>query len=134
MVRCYVSGTRVAGFGAQYVTALAPPEHGRAAPRLYSGPGDERFQRLRRQLEGDWIPRLTDLLGLEPDELPVIWDADFLLGPKDDAGEDTYVRCESTASAVSPIPNEAHDALAATMLRRLGIDDLAHSRVWLLRR
>lgn len=134
MVRCYVSGTRVAGLGAQYVTALAPPEHGRAAPRHYSGPGDERFQRLRRQLEGDWIPRMTDLLGLESDELPVIWDADFLLGPKDDAGEDAYVLCEINASSVYPIPNEAHDALAATMLRRLGIDDLAHSRVLLLRR
>ncbi len=119
MIRCYVSGTRVAGFGAQYVTALAPPEHGRAPPRLYSGPDDERFQRLRRQLEADWIPRMTDLLGLAPDDLPVVWDADFLLGAKDAAGEDTYVLCEINASSVYSIPDEAHDALAATTLRRL---------------
>ena len=119
MVRCYVSGSRVAGFGAQYVTALASPEHGRAAPRLYSGPEDGRFQRLRRQLEDDWIPRMTDLLGIEPDELPVVWDADFLLGEKDAAGEDGYVLCEINASSVYPIPDEAHDALAATTLWRL---------------
>jgi hypothetical protein len=119
MVRCYVSGTRAAGFGAQYVTALAPPEHGRATPRLYSGPEDERFQRLRRQLERVWILQMTDLLGLEPDDLPVIWDADFLLGPKDASGEDTYVLCEINASSVFPIPDKAPEAVAATMLRRL---------------
>jgi hypothetical protein len=119
MIRCYVSGTRVAGFGAQYVTALAPPEHGQAPPRLYSGPEDERFQRLRRLLERDWIPEMAGLLGLEADDLPAIWDADFLLGPKDAGGEDTYVLCEINANSVFPVPNEARDALAASTLRRL---------------
>ncbi|WP_336489456.1 Cj0069 family protein [Methylobacterium nigriterrae] len=119
MVRCYVSGTRVAGFGAQHVTALASPEHGRAPPRLYSGPDDGRFQRLRDLLERDWIPEMANLLRLEPDDLPVIWDADFLLGRKNAAGEDSYVLCEINASSVYPIPDEAHDALAATTLRRL---------------
>ena len=131
MVRCYVSGTRVAGFGAQHVTALAPPEHGRATPRLYSGPEDGRFQRLRGLMEAGWIPRMTGLLGLEPDELPVVWDADFLLGPKDASSEDTYVLCEINASSVYPIPDEAHDTLAATTLRRLaeGRDRCAERRV-----
>jgi hypothetical protein len=119
MVRCYVSGSRVAGFGVQHVTALASPEHGRAPPRLYTGPGDARFQRLRRQLEGHWIPQMTDLLGMRPDELPVVWDADFLLGPKDAAGADTYVLCEINVSSVFPAPDEAPDALAATLMRRL---------------
>ncbi|MEA1834931.1 Cj0069 family protein, partial [Methylobacterium durans] len=119
MVRCYVSGTRVVGFGAQYVTALAPPEHGRAPPRLYSGPDDERFQRLRGLMEADWIPQMTAFLGLKPDDLPIIWDADFLLGPKDTAGEDTHVLCEINASSVFPIPDEAPDALTATTMRRL---------------
>jgi len=119
MVRCYVSGTRVAGFGAQYVTALAPPEHGRAPPRLYSRPDDARFQRLRGLMEAEWIPEMMRLLGLAPDELPVVWDADFLLGPRDAAGEDNYVLCEINASSVYPIPEDAHDALAATLLRRL---------------
>ena len=119
MVRCYVSGTRVAGFGSQFVTALAPPEHGRAPPRLYSGPYDERFRRLRSLMEAVWIPEMAERLGLRPDDLPVVWDADFLLGPRDAAGEDTYVLCEINASSVYPIPDEAHAALAATTLRRL---------------
>ena len=119
MIRCYVSGTRVAGFGAQHVTALAPPEHGRAPPRLYSGPEDERFQRLRGLMEAKWIPEMASRLGLGLNDLPVVWDADFLLGPRDAAGEDTYVLCEINASSVYPIPDEAHGALAATTLRRL---------------
>uniref|UniRef100_UPI002020A138 Cj0069 family protein n=2 Tax=Pseudomonadota TaxID=1224 RepID=UPI002020A138 len=56
---------------------------------------------------------------LGPNDLPVIWDADFLLGPKDAAGQDTYVLCEINASSVFPMPDEAPDALAATTLRRL---------------
>ena len=100
MIRCYVSGERVAGFGTQYVTALASPEHGRAAPRLYSGPEDGRFQRLRGVMEAEWIPQMAARIGLEPDELPIIWDADFLLGPRDAGGKDTYVLCEINASSV----------------------------------
>jgi hypothetical protein len=134
MVRCYVSGDRAAGFGHQLVTALAPPEAGPAPRRLYSGPDDTRFLRLRGLMEAGWVPEMAERLGLRPDGLPVIWDADFLLGPKDAAGEDTYVLCEINASSVYPIPDKAHDVLAATMLRRLGMNDLAHSRVWPLLR
>ncbi|MGY2052713.1 Cj0069 family protein [Methylobacterium sp. JK268] len=119
MVRCYVSGTRVAGFGTQYVTALASPDHERAPPRLYSGPEDARFQRLRALMEVKWIPEMAARLGLREDDLPVVWDADFLLGTKDAAGEDSYVLCEINASSVYPISEEAHDVLAATTLRLL---------------
>jgi len=119
MVRCYVSGDRVAGFGHQLVTALAPPEAGPPPRRLYSGPDDTRFQRLRGLMERAWVPGMAERLGLRPDDLPVVWDADFLLGPTNAAGEDTYVLCEINASSVYPIPEEAHDALASTTLRRL---------------
>jgi hypothetical protein len=119
MIRCYVSADRVAGFGHQLVRALAPPEAGPAPPRLYSGPDDERFQRLRALLERTWIPQMTQRLDLGPNDLPVIWDADFLLGPKDAAGQDTYVLCEINASSVFPIPDEAPDVLAVTTLHRL---------------
>jgi hypothetical protein len=119
MIRCYLSGDRVAGFGHQLVRALAPPEAGPAGPRLYSGPDDARFQRLRALLEQDWVPQMARLLGIDPDALPVIWDADFLLGPKTPAGEDTYVLCEINVSSVFPIPDEAPDALAKTVLKRL---------------
>jgi hypothetical protein len=119
MIRCYVSGDRVAGFGHQLVRALAPPETGPAPPRLYSGSDDRQFQHLRGLMEREWIPQLTEILGLELDALPVIWDADFLLGPSSSDGEDTYVLCEINACSVFPIPDEAPEALAATTFRRL---------------
>jgi hypothetical protein len=122
MIRCYVSGQRVAGFGHQMVRALAPPEAGPAGHRLYSGPTDPRFQELKAVLERDWIPHMAELLALSPNELPVIWDADFLLGPKNAAGQDSFVLCEINASSVFPIPDEAPDAIAATLLDRLARD------------
>lgn len=119
MVRCYMTGDRVAGFGHQLVRALAPPEAGPAGPRLYSGPDDSRFQRLRASMERDWAPGLAQRLGIDPSDLPVIWDADFLLGSRTAAGEDTYVLCEINANSVFPIPEEAPELLARTLRNRL---------------
>jgi hypothetical protein len=119
MIRCYVSGRRVAGFGHQMVRALAPAEAGPAGRRLYSGPSDSRFQDLKAILERDWIPQMADLLALSLDDLPVIWDADFLLGALTAAGQDSYVLCEINASSVFPIPDEAPEAIAATLLDRV---------------
>lgn len=120
MVRCYVSGDRVAGFGRQRVRALAPPEAGPFGPRLYSGPDDPRFQSLRRKMEREWTPGLCRVLGLAPDDLPVIWDADFLLGERTADGEDRYVLCEINASSVFPIPDEAPAAMARPLAAKLG--------------
>ena len=72
--------------------------HGAEAPE---------FQALRRALEDDWIPGMQKLLDVPTDRLPVIWDADFLLGPKTTAGEDTWVLCEINVSAVFPFPDQA---------------------------
>ncbi|MBW8815973.1 MAG: Cj0069 family protein [Caulobacterales bacterium] len=118
MVRCYMAGGRCAGFGRQKVRMLAPADapHG---PRLYSGPDDPRFQPLRRLMEGEWTPQLCRALNLAPDDLPLIWDADFLLGPPDAAGADSYVLCEINASSVSPMPDEAPVAIAAALAARL---------------
>lgn len=119
MVRCYLSGDQVVGFGHQLVRALAPPEAGPAGPRLYSGPDDPRFQRLRNMLEQEWVPQMAHLLEIDLDALPVIWDADFLLGPPTSGGSDTYVLCEINISSVFPVPDEAPDGLAKTVLQRL---------------
>lgn len=121
MIRCYMAGDRVAGFGAQRVRALMPPGT-EAQPRLYSGPNDPRFQHLKTLMEEAWTPALRRILGLGSDELPAIWDADFLLGPQDEAGADSFVLCEINASSVFPIPDEAPAALASTLVRRLARD------------
>jgi hypothetical protein len=71
-------------------------------------------------MERDWTPALCGLLGIEPRDLPVIWDADFLPGERTAAGEDSYVLCEINASSVFPIPDEAPAAIARTLAEKLG--------------
>ncbi|HXH21082.1 MAG TPA: Cj0069 family protein [Dehalococcoidia bacterium] len=117
MIRCYQVNDRVAGFGHQFVTALLPPPPGSyeasaAPPRLYYGPEKPEFQDLKSKLESGWIDEMRRLCGLTAEELPAIWDADFLLGPRTASGEDTYVLCEINISSVFPVPDECFAPLA----------------------
>ena len=70
-------------------------------------------------MEREWVPQLCRELSLDADSLPVIWDADFLYGPKTPSGDDTYVLCEINVSAVYPFPDEALQPLAQEMRTRL---------------
>jgi hypothetical protein len=70
-------------------------------------------------MEGDWTPGMARCLEIEMSDLPVIRDADFLLGPKTADGQDTNVLCEINVRSVFPIPDEAPDALAETLIGRL---------------
>ena len=81
----------------------APPP----GPRLYYPPTKPEFQSLKGKLEREWLPAAQELLEIETDRLPILWDCDFLLGPKDKNGEDTYVLCEINVSSVSPYPESA---------------------------
>jgi len=118
MVRCYLVQDRVAGFGHQMVTALLPPPPGQTAPpapppRLYYGPDKPEFQSLKARLETEWLPAMLEVLRLDARDLPAIWDADFLYGPRTPSGEDTWVLCETNISAVLPFPDAALAPLAA---------------------
>ena len=62
---------------------------------------------------------MMQLLGISREEMPVIWDADFLYGPRSTAGEDTYVLCEINVSSVMPIPEQAPAAIARLAKERL---------------
>jgi hypothetical protein len=62
---------------------------------------------------------MQEIVGVEAASLPVLWDADFLYGPKDEAGEDTYVLCEINVSAVYPFPEQAPGKLAQAVAARL---------------
>jgi hypothetical protein len=55
---------------------------------------------------------LAKLLELDRRDLPVIWDADFLYGPRTAAGENSYVLCEINVSSVFPIPDQAPEEIA----------------------
>jgi hypothetical protein len=59
------------------------------------------------------------LLDIASEQLPVIWDCDFLLGPKNAAGEDSYVLCEINVSSVSPFPDSALAPMAEAVLARI---------------
>jgi len=125
MVRAYLVGDRLAGFGHQAVNALYPATAGAAAPlpgpRLYSGPDDPRFQVLRDRLERDWVRMLRAATGVAREALPLLWDADFLPGEKQADG-DSYVLCEVNVSSVSPFPESSIAPLVAAVRHRLGLD------------
>jgi hypothetical protein len=121
VVRCYMAGDRCAGFGHQKVKALvdAPAARAAAGPRLYVANDDARFRRLRGLMEEEWTPQLVSRLDIAPRDLPMIWDADFMLGPAAADGTDSYVLGEINVSSVFPIPDAAPAAIARRVADRL---------------
>jgi hypothetical protein len=130
MIRCYMGADKVVGFGHQFIKALIePPAEGRDSaaaqpgPRIMHPASAAPFQALRMKMETEWTPRMMALLGIDAASLPVIWDADFLYGPRTAAGDDTYVLCEINVSSVFGIPDQAPAAIARltrSRLRRAG--------------
>jgi hypothetical protein len=121
VVRCYMAGDRCAGFGHHKVKALveASAKRAEAGPRLYTSNADPRFRRLRRLMEEEWTPQLISLLGIPRSDLPMIWDADFMLGQPGADGTDSYVLGEINVSSVFPIPDEASAEIARRVADRL---------------
>lgn len=126
MIRVYMVEERVGGFGHQAINALYPAAAGagpdempQPGPRLYYPPDQPEFQRLARLMESRWVPDLRGALGMTRADLPLLWDADFLLGPTDAAGKDSYVLCEINVSSVSPYPEWVNPLLAETLLLKI---------------
>jgi hypothetical protein len=75
-------------------------------------------------VEQEWVPELQRIAAVDTHALPVIWDIDFLYGPKTAAGEDTFVLCEINASSTFAFPDFAMPAVAraaiACIEQRLG--------------
>lgn len=128
MVRCYLVGNEVVGFGHQAINALfpappgsAPAEAPQPGPRLYYPPTTPDFQPIKRKMETEWLDAMCQTLNIAPRSLPLLWDADFLFGPKTASGEDTYILCEINVSAVSPFPDDALKPLAKATQERVTI-------------
>jgi Domain of unknown function (DUF6815) len=126
MIRCYMGADRVVGFGHQLIKALMPPppegpdsEAARSGPRIMHPASAEPFQALRAKMETEWTPQMMAVLGLDAASLPIIWDADFLYGPRTAAGDDTYVLCEINVSSVFAIPDQAPAEIARLVAARL---------------
>jgi hypothetical protein len=126
MIRCYMGRDKVVGFGQQLIKALIPPPpegpdapSAQPGPRIMHPPAAPEFQGLRTKMETEWVPQMMQLFGLAREALPIIWDADFLYGPRTTAGEDTYVLCEINVSSVFPIPEQAPAAIAQLVKEQL---------------
>lgn len=123
MVRCYMCGHLVVGFGHQLITALMtsaetdggpPPQPG---PRIMFDPDANRFRDLREAMESRWVPEMQRLLSIADHDLPLLWDADFLFRDTVE-GENPYVLCEINASSVAPFPDSAIAPIAAAAIGR----------------
>ena len=122
MVRAYLCGTKVAGFGYQEIVALHPAtpdaDFTRQQPsrRYYYTETCFLFQNLRARLEQEWIPELQRLMAMRVEDFPLLWDADFFFG--DPPGPE-FLLCEINASCVSPFPESAITPLMTELERRL---------------
>jgi hypothetical protein len=126
MIRCYMAADKVVGFGHQFIKALIPPppegpdsKAAQPGPRIMHDADAKPFQALRAKMEAEWTPQMMAVLGIDVASLPIIWDADFLYGPRTASGEDTYVLCEINVSSVFAIPEQAPAAIARLAMSRL---------------
>lgn len=122
MVRAYLCGAKVVGFGYQEIVALHPPlpndDFTRRQPsrRHYYTEQCFLFQPLRERLEREWLPAFQKLTEVSAYELPLLWDADFFLG---DGPDTEFLLCEINASCVSPFPESAITPLIAELEHRV---------------
>ena len=90
--------------------------------RLYHPPDLAHLQGLKRRLESEWIPELQRTLRIGTDELPLLWDCDFLHGEPEQEGDERYVLCEINVSSVAPFPDSAIEPRVDAAVARVGAD------------
>ncbi|HEY2178242.1 MAG TPA: Cj0069 family protein [Caulobacteraceae bacterium] len=115
MIRCYMGQDRVLGFSRQAPRAQGRedlPIFGMARDKTFYPKSEPSLRALRRSMDDEWTPGLQSLLDIAREDLPVLWDADFLLGPRNSGGADTYVLCEINVSCVTPYPVDEAPAIA----------------------
>lgn len=123
MVRAYLVKNEVVGFARQY--AVREDHSGRtiapefvfamASAKTMRPADDPEFATLRTSLESEWVPALERLVGVERQRLPLLWDADFLFGPRGMNGEESYRLCEINVSCVTPFPPSAPEKMARAL-------------------
>jgi hypothetical protein len=120
MIRAYLTHGQVVGFTHQYPRGLMPPgDDDRPRGKRFEAPSEPRYADLRARLESEWVPQLCEISGVDRESLPVIWDCDFLFGPRSSAGEDTYVLCEINASSTFAFPEFAMPRVAQAAIEAM---------------
>jgi hypothetical protein len=125
LIRSYLVTNEVVGFAIQGPGELTDQHNGAErimglpAPKTMFPPEHPQFASLRRQLEHNWLHAMQQRVNIPTNKLPALWDIDFLLGPKTDDGDDTYMLCEINASCITPFPPGAPTKVAAAVISRL---------------
>jgi hypothetical protein len=126
MVRCYLSGNKVAGFGYQEINALYPVINAvfrKPSQRFYYSEDCGLFRDLKNIMESKWVKRLQEITGTRNEMLPVIWDADFFINDVNEQNPaKKYSLCEINASCVSPFPESAISYIIDETGKRISID------------
>lgn len=108
MVRCYLAGTKVAGFGYQEINALYELDDKSYIPpgkRYYYTENCGLFSDLKEIMENEWVFQLQNKLSIDKNRMPVIWDADFFINKANSrSADEKYTLCEINVSCVSPFP------------------------------
>jgi hypothetical protein len=120
MIRAYLTHDRVVGFTHQYPRGLMPVgADARPTSKRFEPVDTLAYAELRHRLEIEWVPEMQRVLDLDAHSLPVIWDADFLYGPKGASGGDTFVLCEINVSSTFAFPEFAMPTVAQAALARI---------------
>ena len=111
MVRCYLTGTKVAGFGFQEINALYESNDKTYIPpgkRYYFTENCGLFADLKEIMQNEWVQQLQKTLLIAESMMPVLWDADFFINmPNSKKANKKYTLCEINVSCVSPFPPSA---------------------------
>ena len=125
MVRCYLSGSKVTGFGYQEINALYPiteknPIFKKPSQRFYFSEDCGLFSDLRNIMEKNWVEQLQEITGVKNERLPVIWDADFFINEINTQNtNEKYSLCEINVSCVSPFPESSIPYIAEEVKKRI---------------
>lgn len=74
---------------------------------------------MNERLETEWVELFRARVGLSRDQLPFLWDCDFMFGEALDGVMERYVLCEINVSSVSPFPDSAIQPLVSAVQKRL---------------
>jgi len=126
MVRAYITGTKVSGFGYQETVALCPAPNepdSKVRPtskRFYFSEDCGLFQDLRKIMDEKWIPQLQEIHSISDEEMPLLWDIDLFINNANTVKtEEKYIICEINVSCVSPFPPSCSDYIARELKIRL---------------
>jgi hypothetical protein len=127
MVRCYLTGIKVSGFGYQESNALCPQSDDPASPvrptsgRFYFSEHCGLFQDLRSIMESKWVPQLQQIHSISDQMMPLLWDVDlFINDVNGQHAEGKYTICEINVSCVSPFPPSCVHHVVGELRKRLG--------------